>query len=64
MNKDVKLIVSIGDICIAYTCLALVTCGIGCLAYKIGQTKSKIEIINILNEHLNDPAKKADSFMA
>ena len=64
MNKDVKLVVSIGDICIAYTCMALVTCAIGGLAYKVGQTKSKIEIIKILNEYLNDSAKKSDSFMA
>lgn len=57
MNKDVKLIVSISDICIAYSCLALVTCAIGCISYKLGQAKSKIEIINILNEYLDNSRK-------
>lgn len=63
MNKDVKLIVSIGDICIAYTCMALVTCAIGGLAYKAGQMKSRLELIKIFNECVAD-AKNANSFMA
>lgn len=63
MNKEVKLIVSIGDICVAYACAAVVTCAIGGLAYKAGQMKSRLELIKILNEYLSD-AKKTDSFMA
>ena len=54
MSKDVKLIVSIGDICIAYSCMALVMCAIGGIAYKVGQTKAKVEITSILNEYLKD----------
>lgn len=57
MNKDIKVVVSIGDICIAYTCLALITCAVGCIAYKAGQIKSKVEITDILNEYLNDSRK-------
>lgn len=52
MNKDVKLIMSIGNICIAYGCMALITCAIGGLSYKFGQVKSKLEITQILNEYL------------
>lgn len=59
MNKDIKLMVSIGDVCIAYGCLAVVTCAVGCVAYKLGQAKSKFEIISILNEYLN--SAKADA---
>ena len=53
MNRDVKLIVSIGDICLAYGCVALVTCAIGCAAYNIGRIKAKLEIVDILNECLS-----------
>lgn len=57
MNKDIKLVVSIGDVCIAYGCMALVTCAIGCMSYKLGQTKSKNEIVSILEKYLSDTRK-------
>ena len=57
MNKDIKVVVSIGDLCIAYSCIALITCAIGVISYKTGLMKSKIEIVNILNEHLNESRK-------
>lgn len=57
MNKDIKLMVSIGDICLAYGCVVAVTCAIACLSYKYGQAKSKLEIVGILNEYLDDSRK-------
>ena len=58
MNKDIKLMVSISDICIAYGCLAMVTCAVGCIAYKLGQAKTKLEIVGILSEYLSDTKTK------
>lgn len=57
MGKNVKLVVSIGDICLAYGCVVAVTCAIACLSYKYGQTKSKLEIVGILNEYLDESRK-------
>lgn len=54
MSKSVKIVLSIGDICMAYGCLAVLTCAIGVTAYKLGDIKARLEIARILNEHLSE----------
>lgn len=54
MNKSVKVVLSIGDICMAYGCLVVLTCAIGATAYKLGDIKARLRIAQILNEHLSN----------
>lgn len=51
MSKEVKLTVSLSDICVVYTCAALVMGAVGSMAYKLGRAKARSEIVAILDRY-------------